>query len=227
MINQSLVLVRESICTIGGKDPTVSKKITMDIQMGKSLKKVINKGISLNRFNFSGFSSSNLWIGYFEAEKVHNLVLVKDAINLVYEFFKDNLDDFIMISALKYSKEYNFKNEGEYYYRLFQRAKKYNLIQETTDIFDNYLYGDITLPADCLTISLDKRLFLCLTKLVMGCNAILGNVCFFISPKLNIAIYPHEDIGFGIISLSDDKSLGIEFLTFCSQNKNFTVHIEN
>lgn len=39
MINQSLVLVRESICTIGGKDPTVSKKITMGYSDGKIIKK--------------------------------------------------------------------------------------------------------------------------------------------------------------------------------------------
>lgn len=132
-----------------------------------------------------------------------------------------------MVSALKYSAEYNFENEGEYYNRLFRIAKKHNLIQETTDVFDSYLYGDILLPADCLTISLDKKLFLCLTQLVMGCNTILGDVCFLIFTKLNIAIYPHEDLGFGVVSLSDDTHLSIEFLRFCSKSENFIVHIEH
>lgn len=131
---------------------------------------MINKGISLNKLNFSGFSSSNIWAGYFESKQGHNLILMKEAINLAYDFFKDDLDDVIMVSVLKYSAEYNFENEGEYYNRLFRIAKEHNLIQETTDVFYSYLYGDILLPADCLTISLDKKLFLCLTRLMMGCN---------------------------------------------------------
>lgn len=45
--------------------------------MGKSLKKMINKGISLNKLNFSGFSSSNIWAGYFEPKQGHNLILMK------------------------------------------------------------------------------------------------------------------------------------------------------
>ena len=195
--------------------------------MEKSLKKMINKSVSLDRFNFSGFSSSSLWVGYFESQNAHNLTLIKEALNLAYDVFKDDLNEFIAISSLKYSKEYDFKNEGKYYFNLLRRAKKYNLIQESTEVFEDYLYGDIPLPADCLTISLDKKLFPCLAKLVMGCNAVLGNICFFISPKLNIAIYPHEDLGFGVISLSEDRSLCIEFLEFCSKNKNFIVHIEN
>ncbi|MGQ8820721.1 hypothetical protein [Bibersteinia trehalosi] len=195
--------------------------------MEKLLKKTINKSIALNRFDFSGFSSSNLWVGYFESKNVHNLNLIKEALNLVYDFFKEDLNGFVAVSALKYSKDYDFKNEEIYYFKLLKRAKRYNLIQESTEMFENYLYGDIPLPADCLTISFDKRFFPCLAELVMGCNAVLGKVCFFISPKLNIAIYPHEDLGFGIVSLSEDNSLCIEFLKFCSKNKNFIVYIEN
>lgn len=195
--------------------------------MEKLLKKTINKGISLNRFNFSGFSLSDLWIGYFESKNDRNLAVLSEALNLAYDFFKNDLNDFIVVSALKYSDECHFQDENKAYYRLFKVAKKYNLVQKTTGVFDSYLYGDIPLPADCLTISFNKRLFLCLAKLVIGSNAVLGKVCFFISPRLNIAIYPHEDIGFGVVSLSGDKSLGVEFLNFCAKNINFMVHIEN
>lgn len=194
--------------------------------MRKSTKKAENGSILLNRFNFSGFSSSSTWIGYFESNKEHNLTLIRNALKLTYGFFKNDLDSFIMISALKYSSEYNFRNENKYYKRLSDIAQKYNLIQPITDGFERYLYGDISLPANCLTISFDKKSFLCLSKLVMGCNAILGEVCFLIPPKLNITIYPHEDIGFGVISLSDNKNLGIEFLKYCAKDKNFMVHIE-
>lgn len=195
--------------------------------MKNLLKNTTNKDISLSRFNFSGFSSSEVWIGYFESKSEHNLKMSREAITLAYKFFKDDLDTFIMVSALKYYHKYDFENESEYYKRILNRAKKNNLIQETTDEFDSYLYGDIPLPANSLTISFDKKNFLYLTKLVMGCDAVLGEVCFLISPKLNLAIYPHEDIGFGVISLDDSKELGINFLEYCAKSRNFDVYIEH
>lgn len=194
--------------------------------MEKLSKKIINKSISLEAINFSGFSSSDMWLGYFESQNEHSSEIIKEALNLAYSFFKKELDSFIMVSALKYSKEYNFSNESNYHQRLIKIAQKYNLIQKSTPKFESYSYGDIPLPASCLTISLDKKYFLYLAKLVMGCDAIFGDVCFFISPKLNIAIYPHEDIGFGVISLDNNKNLGIDFLNFCRKNKNFRVYIE-
>lgn len=45
--------------------------------MRKSTKKAENGSILLNRFNFSGFSSSSTWIEYFESNKEHNLTLIE------------------------------------------------------------------------------------------------------------------------------------------------------
>ncbi|MFU2090564.1 hypothetical protein [Avibacterium avium] len=193
--------------------------------MEKLSKKITNRAVSLERINFSGFRVSDMWLGYFEAKNEHNSVIIKKALNLAYSFFKEELDSFIMISALKYSEEYDFSNESNYYKKLIKIAKKYNLIQKSTFNFENYSYGDIPLPASCLTISFDKKYFLYLARLVMGCDAILGDVCFFISSKLNIAIYPHEDIGFGVIALDSDPTLGIEFLKFCEKDSRFRVNI--
>lgn len=188
--------------------------------------KTINKTIELGRFDFSGFSSSNVWIGYFETKNNYNLELIKEALNLACQFFKEELNSFIIISALKYSVEYDFINEHRFYQKLLSKAKNNSLIQPVNDLFYSYLYGDIPLPASSLTISFDKRNFLYLSKLVMGCDAIIGDVCFFISPKLGIAIYPHEDIGFGVISLNNNRDLGVNFLQYCSRNENFSVYIE-
>lgn len=55
---------------------------------------------------------------------------------------------------------------------------------------------------------------------------VVGDLCVLISPKLQIALYPHDDIGFGVIALDDDPRLGIEFLRFCEKNERFSVHID-
>jgi hypothetical protein len=49
---------------------------------------------------------------------------------------------------------------------------------------------------------------------------------FFIFKDLNLAVYPHQDKGFGCIGLNGDKRAGIEFLEFCKKSQNFKVVIE-
>ena len=44
---------------------------------------------------------------------------------------------------------------------------------------------------------------------------------YTINPKLGIALYPHDDIGYGCISLTDDTSLAERFLEFCNEDKYF------
>ena len=45
----------------------------------------------------------------------------------------------------------------------------------------------------------------------------------FISSSLNLAIYPHDERGFGCIELNDDTKNGLNFLEFCKREKNARV----
>ena len=46
---------------------------------------------------------------------------------------------------------------------------------------------------------------------------------FFISLNLNLALYPHDEKGFGCIGLNDDTKNGLNFLEFCKREKNAKV----
>lgn len=194
--------------------------------MEKLSRKTTNRSVLLNNLDFSGFSRSNNWIGYFERKDEHTPALIDEAIKLTYTFFKDYLDDFIMISALAYG-QVNIIHPNKNLEICFNKAIKYNLLQVLTSEFDDYLIGNKDLLAKNLSISFDKRTFLLLSKLCMGHNYVIGEVCFFINYKLGIALYPHEDIGFGVISLDDNKSLAKSFLEYCRSSYKFNVFIDN
>lgn len=185
------------------------------------LLKLTNKTIELSKINFLGFSSSKNWIGYFELIKDgenDRVTACNHALRLVYSYFINKR--FFTISALAYTKSTILSKDIDF---LFLKAKKYNLIQKLTNDIDEYLIGDHDLFAHNISISFNQRAFIILSKLVMLSDDVLGDACFFIFPELELAIYPHEDIGYGCISLSDDCNKAIEFLNFCSKDYKFEV----
>ncbi|MFZ7280052.1 hypothetical protein ACLSYF_11120, partial [Avibacterium avium] len=72
--------------------------------MEKLSKKIISNILDLGKIDFSGFSSSEMWCGYFEAKD--NVVKCEDAYNLVQGYFK-SLNQFFALTALCYGE---FKN---------------------------------------------------------------------------------------------------------------------
>ena len=166
--------------------------------MEKLLNLMANKTISLGGINFNGFSSSNNWIGYFEAKNISDETMILKAnelINKLEKLYKEAKRDGFLIP-------YNGLME-EYY---------------EADNFDEILY-----PANLLNFTFDKDKFLSYCELVMGYNKVFGEICFLINPNLSLLLYPHSEKGYGCISLSDDCSKAIEFLNFCSKDDKFEV----
>lgn len=57
--------------------------------------------------------------------------------------------------------------------------------------------------------------------LVMGLGGVVGHV-FFFSEGEDIIIYPHDDVGFGVFSMSDMEA-DIEKFFECVDTKNFAI----
>lgn len=193
--------------------------------MEKSLK-LINS-FSLNDINFSGFSSSEHWVGFFEINKAFSFQLIEETIFLFNSFFKEEYKN-IIITALSFDDEK--ENDEEIiknYHSLYESMKEKRLLSPMTDKYEAYLYGDSDLSADSLSFSFIKRDFVDISKLIMCHAGVIGQVCFYINPSLNIAVYPHDGVGFGCIGLNSEKKMCLDFLYHCSKNKNFDVFINN
>ncbi|MGV6988170.1 hypothetical protein ACWA5Z_04100 [Testudinibacter sp. P80/BLE/0925] len=196
--------------------------------MEKLSKLTANKNIHLANINFNGFSSSSTWIGYFEeTELVEPLNGIKLACELFYNFFSNDLNDFILISALCFDDKADLDPRFNDYNGIYEISKEKGYLKPLTDNYIKYLDGS-PLLANHLSIHFDNDFFIPFCEMVMALSysKVVGQVCFLINPKLQIALYPHDDTGFGVITLNENFSMGIEFLQYCGKNEFFDYYID-
>ncbi|NOL52582.1 hypothetical protein [Pelistega suis] len=196
--------------------------------MGKSLKLIENShSVSLARIKFDGFSSSNRWIGYVESKNLDTNGK-ETSCALFEKFFAGYEQDFFLLSALAY----NDKRGSRLYKRylnVYKLAKRIGFLAPITEDFISYYFEDIPFQYEFLSLTFDDALYMPLSKLMMemvfGC--VVSQTFFLINPKLQIAVYPHDDASFGIIALNEDPTIGVEFLKFCEQDPQFQVHFDD
>lgn len=222
--------------------------------MGKSSKLKINNniswgGINLSGIDFNGFSSSPGWVGYFYSSELE-LSSIRKSSQMVGSFF--NIDEFFMLSALSYDKDediFDLDSNDPDDYRSIQKnnlfadsylkAIEYGFLQQYEGLYEKYLdeemrlpIREMDLPAHILRLDFDSSIFLefCEVAMAYYFSPVIGQRCFLINPKLGIALYPHDDIGYGCISLNNtatEKALLVDFLKFCEQSEMFKVFVES
>ena len=187
------------------------------------LSNLINKTLKLSDINFNSFSHSKNWIGFFEIEDENWASGVDTALKLFDKYFNKFKKEVFVISALNYD-DTNLSDEALEVKTLHDKFKKLGILQEPNEQFDLGLNSEILLPAICLRIdALRFDEIKDLAKLLMLYTYSLNEWCFFIFPSLNLALYPHDERGFGCIGLNDDTKNGREFLEFCKKGKNTKV----
>lgn len=119
------------------------------------------------------------------------------------------------------------------------KAIEYGFLQQYEGLYEKYLdeemqlpIREMDLPAHILRLDFDSSIFLEFCEVVMAYyfSPVIGQRCFLINPKLGIALYPHDDIGYGCISLNNtatEKALLVDFLKFCEQSEMFKVFVES
>jgi hypothetical protein len=182
--------------------------------------------IPLGNINFSGFSQSKGWVGFFETNKGYSPQIVDEALRIFHEFFSSHWDGFFALSSLVYDDQ-NETDESiiSLYGEKYEKAKKEGYLNPVSDAFESYLYGDVSLPAAEVTVHFDRNDFIDICKLLMMHSGVIGEVFFMINPELGVAVYPHQDLGFGIICFGDNYLLCQRFLK-SADNGNFRVVID-
>lgn len=206
-------------------------------------------GINLSGIDFNGFSSSPGWVGYFYSSELE-LSSIRKSSQMVGSFF--NIDEFFMLSALSYDKDediFDLDSNDPDDYRSIQKnnlfadsylkAIEYGFLQQYEGLYEKYLdeemrlpIREMDLPAHILRLDFDSSIFLefCEVAMAYYFSPVIGQRCFLINPKLGIALYPHDDIGYGCISLNNtatEKALLVDFLKFCEQSEMFKVFVES
>lgn len=192
--------------------------------MEKSLKST--NSFLLCDINFDGFSSSNNWLGYVEKSGVFKSEIIGKTIDLFKDFF-DGKENFFILSALAYNDErIGGIDISERVSLMYENMKKIGVLSRKDEVFDDYLYGDKPLSAKHLRLDWKRGFFCELSELVMCHPGVVGQVCFYINLEENVAIYPHDDVGFGCIGLNGDRTSGVKFLDFYKGYADFNVFIE-
>ncbi|QWT40039.1 hypothetical protein [Dickeya dadantii] len=194
--------------------------------MEKSLK-LTNNEFCFGRINFDSFSSSVGWKGFFERKESFSFSLVDDAIRLAHDFFSPHWNGFFALSALSFDDDRESdENVINKYKSIYEDLKLKGYLKVLSDNFESYLCGDIHLVASDVSIHFDVENFMNVCRIMMAHGSVLGQVFFMINLELGVVIYPHEDTGFGCISLNKND-MSVDFLNYVSKNDNFNVVIND
>lgn len=205
-------------------------------------------GINLSGIDFNGFSRSPGWVGYFYSSELA-LLHIKKSSTMISSFF--DINEFFMLSALSYDEDTDIFNldpddpddhrsiqKNNLFADSYLKAIEYGFLQQYEGLYEKYLdeemrlpIREVDLPAYILRLDFDSSIFLEFCEVVMAYyfSPVIGQRCFLINPKLGIALYPHDDIGYGCISLNNtakEKALLVDFLKFCEHGGVFKAFIE-
>lgn len=187
----------------------------------------INRSCSLKKINFDGFRLSEGWVGFFERVKPFSVKFVDEAIDVFLDYFKSELSDFFAISALSFNDNAEYDEEIiKEYGDIYDKAKAYGYLCPLTESFECYRFGENPLCAKDISVHFDNEMFMDISRLIMAHGGVNGQVFFLINLKIGVAIYPHDDTGFGCISLNGIHDVCLGFLKRVEENDNFRVIID-
>lgn len=209
-------------------DRQTHRRKEMELIKEKIKQNTLIKCIPLKRICFNDLKQSQCWVGSFSA-KHQDVKAIDNAMQLMQDFFASKTDDFFVLSALAYeNKTPQVSLDEEILYR-YEQAKQTGFLQPLSDEFLSWIQGRSQFLYQFINFTFNAEYYVPFVKMMMYLKPhqlVVGDLCVLISPKLQIALYPHDDIGFGVIALDDDPKLGIEFLRFCEKDERFSVHID-
>ena len=177
----------------------------------------------LKDFNFSAFSDSVGWCGFFERNGPFSFEVVEKALSAFHRCFGSSCSDFFVLSALCIDTAE--KDEGilSHYRQAFSRIEQSGILMPIDEEMIAYFAGDTELPYRYIQFN-EHRYIDDLSRLLMAHGNVRGEVWFFVNATLNVAVYPHSDTGYGVIGLNGDMKHAQKFLQFVKSFSEFDTH---
>ena len=175
--------------------------------------------------NLNAYSESKYFIGFFEsAENKPSEKVIIDIKNLFEKFFIYMGSECWIITSLVKSLWPGCKLNGEAKNDI-EALLAGNWISKKN--IDDYIDKELPFCTFEYVQNSHKNLILPLFRLIMKYGCLSGHV-FFLWPKYEIVIYPHDDIGIGIIAGNniDGRLKAIKFLEEMKDNVKYVVELK-
>lgn len=183
--------------------------------------------------NLSGYGASNGFLGFFEKDTRYEAGMEESAVDFFMRYSRNDLEYIVIASSVHansdevghYGDAADDQRDGDLIkglvqsglVRQFSYKKRFGRDPSSQQYAESVEteWGNITLmKVDDFPIE-SVRSLLVAKMVVYG----LYGHCFMISLDWNLAFYPHDDFGFGVIGLSDNPNVQVahDFLAQADQ----------
>ncbi|MGO7164002.1 hypothetical protein ACCS78_33095, partial [Rhizobium johnstonii] len=183
--------------------------------------------------NLSGYGASNGFLGFFEKDTRYEPGMEESAVDFFMRYFRRDLEHFVIASSVHansdevghYGDTADDQRDGDLInglvqsglVRQFSYKKRFGRDPSSQQYAESVEteWRNITLmKLDDFPI--ESVISLLVAKMIL--YGIYGH-CFIMSPDLQLAFYPHDDFGFGVIGLGDDAKVQVahDFLAQADQ----------
>ncbi|XAZ20431.1 hypothetical protein LVY75_00225 (plasmid) [Sinorhizobium sp. B11] len=187
----------------------------------------------LKSVNLAGYGASTRFLGFFEKDGRYTSGMEETAVDFFMQYFRNDLEHFVIASSVHansdevghYGDAADDQRDGnlirglvgaglieEFGYK--ERFGRDPSSQEYTESVERE-WANITLMR-VHDFPIERVRSLLIAKMVV--YGLYGH-CFIISREWNLAFYPHDDFGFGVIALGDNANVQVahDFLAQADQ----------
>jgi hypothetical protein len=187
----------------------------------------------LQSVNLAGYGASARFLGFFEKDARYKPGVEESAVDFFIRHFRNDLEHFVIASSVHansdevghYGDAADDQRDGDLIkglvqsglVRQFSYKKRFGRDPSSQKYSESVEkeWRDITL------IKGDDFSIVCIRSLLVAKMVVYGlyGHCFIMSPNWQLAFYPHDDFGFGVIGLGDDANVRVahDFLARADQ----------
>ncbi|MBB2749746.1 UNVERIFIED_ORG: hypothetical protein GGI57_000412 [Rhizobium aethiopicum] len=187
----------------------------------------------LQSVNLARYGASDRFLGFFEKDARYEPGMEESAVDFFMRYFRNDLECFVIASSVhansdevgRYGDAADDQRDSDLIKGLVQSGLVRQLSYKKRFGRDpsSQEYGE-SLEKEWRDITLvkgDQFSIVSMRSLLIGKMVVYGlyGHCFIMSPDWNLAFYPHDDFGFGVIGLRDNANIQVahDFLAQADQ----------
>ena len=178
------------------------------------------KEIIKDYINLDSYSSSNGWVGFCETAENYSFDLCSQVINDFLNYFSEEMEGATIIFSLSTwgSVDELVENYGlsDQQVEILHRLKVLGWLESNMEADQSFNLIEFN--------SNESSHIYNLILSILFIGDVLGSI-FILIPSKKLILYPHEDIGSGVVTSDSNADIAIAFLTHMSKNTKLNCYI--